>query len=164
MCKQGSNTILNAMTIQPTLIDDINAAQGHDPQLQKIRYRLGTTKEEEFFIHTNDSLWFQRRICVPDVKEIKDRILKEAHSSLYTVHPGSTKMYHDLKSAYWWPNMKNEVAVYVAHCLVCQQVKIEHQRPGGPLQSLEVPQMKWEIITMDFVTGLPKSSKGNTAI
>ena len=133
MCRQGSNAILNAMTIQPTLIEDIKAAQGQDPQLQEIRYRLGTTKEEEFFIHTDDSLWFQRRICVPDVKEIKDKILKEAHSSLYTVHSGSIKMYHNLKSAYWWPNMKNEVAVYVAHYLVCQQVKIEHQKSGGLL-------------------------------
>ena len=58
MCRQGSNAILNAMTIQPTLIDDIKAAQGQDPQLQEIRYRLGTTKETEFFIHTDDSLWF----------------------------------------------------------------------------------------------------------
>ena len=60
--------------------------------------------------------------------------------------------------------MKREVALYVAHCLTCQQVKIEHQRPGGPLQSLEIPRKKWEIITIDFVTGLPKSSKGNNAI
>ena len=60
--------------------------------------------------------------------------------------------------------MKNEVADYVAHCLTCQQVKIEHQRPGGPLQSLEIPQKKWKKVTMDFVTGLSKSVKGNTAI
>ena len=60
--------------------------------------------------------------------------------------------------------MKKDVADFVAHCLICQQVKIEHQRPGGPLQSLKILQMKWDIIIMDFVTGLPKSSKGNTAI
>ena len=60
--------------------------------------------------------------------------------------------------------MKKDVADFVAHCLICQQVKIEHQRPGGPLQSLKIFQIKWDIITMDFVTGLPKSSKGNTAI
>ena len=60
--------------------------------------------------------------------------------------------------------MKKEVADFVAHCMICQQVKIEHQRPGGPLQYLEIPQMKWNIVTMDFVTGLSKSSKGNTVI
>ena len=80
--------------------------------------------------------------CVPDVKDINDKILKEAHSSLYTAHPSSTKMYHDLKSTYWWPNMKNDVARYVAQCLTCQQVKIEHQRPSGPLQLLKIPQKK----------------------
>ena len=60
--------------------------------------------------------------------------------------------------------MKNDVAEFVAHCLTCQQVKIEHQRPGGLLQSLKIPQPKWEVVTMDFVTGLPKSPKDNTAI
>ena len=60
--------------------------------------------------------------------------------------------------------MKKDVADFVAHCLICQQVKIEHQRPGGPLQSLKIFQMKWDIVTMDFVTGLPKSVKENTAI
>ena len=105
-----------------------------------------------------------KTVCVPEVEEIKKKILKEAHTSLYTAHPGSTKMYHNLKSTFWWPNMKNDVAEFVAHCLTCQQVKIEHQRPGGPLQSLKISQMKWKIVTMDFITGLPKSSKGNTAI
>jgi len=66
----------------------------------------------------------------------------EAHSTPYTAHSGSTKMYHDLKSTYWWANMKREVAQFVAQCMICQQVKSEHQRPTGPLQSLEVPQWK----------------------
>ena len=84
-------------------------------------------------------MWFRNRICVPDIKEIKEKIMKEAHSSLYTTHPGSTKMYHDLKNTYWWLNMKMDVAMYVAQCLTCQQVKIEHRRPGDPLQSLKIP-------------------------
>ena len=100
---------------------------------------MGKTFETEFSIKEDGAMWFKDRLCVPDVKELKVQILREAHSSLYTAHPGSTKMYQDLKGTYWWPNMKNEVADYVAHCLTCQQVKIEHQRPGGPLQSLEIP-------------------------
>ena len=60
--------------------------------------------------------------------------------------------------------MKREVAEYVSHCLTCQQVKTEHQRPAGPLQSLAIPQWKWEYVTMDFVTGLPRTPKGNDAI
>ncbi|GAU30442.1 hypothetical protein TSUD_392550 [Trifolium subterraneum] len=86
------------------------------------------------------------------------------HKSGFSIHPGSTKMYHDLKKNYWWPNMKTEIAEFVSRCIVCQQVKIEHQKPAGPLQPLEIPEWKWEHITMDFVTGLPRNQKGEDSI
>ena len=73
-------------------------------------------------------------------------------------------MYRDLKEYYWWPNMKKEIAEYVSRCGICQQVKIEHQRPAGKLQPLPIPEWKWENIAMDFVTGLPKEKRGNEAI
>ena len=73
-------------------------------------------------------------------------------------------MYKDLKQHFWWNNMKREIAQYVAKCLVCQQVKAEHRRPGEILQSLSILEWKWENITMDFVTALPRSSKGNNAV
>ena len=117
-----------ALTIQPSIIDEIKVAQKEDPQLQDIKERIKNAHETEFSLKEDESMWYRNRICVPDVKAIKGKILKQAHSALYTAHPGSTKMYQDLKSTYWWPNMKREVALYVAHCLTCQQVKIEHQR------------------------------------
>ena len=101
LCRQGQSATLNALTIQPILMNEIKSAEGGDPQLQDIRDRLGKTKEREFTIRDDGSLWFRDRLCVPDVKEIKKKILKEAHSSLYTAHPGSTEMYHDLKSTFW---------------------------------------------------------------
>jgi hypothetical protein len=73
-------------------------------------------------------------------------------------------MYQDLKREYWWPGMKMDIAEFVARCIVCQQVKIEHQRPAGLLQPLEIPQWKWEQISMDFVEGLPRSQKGHDSI
>jgi hypothetical protein len=73
-------------------------------------------------------------------------------------------MYRDLKEYYWWPNMKKEIAEYVSRCGICQQVKTKHQRPGGELQPLPIPEWKWENIVMDFVTGLPRGKKGNDAI
>ena len=73
-------------------------------------------------------------------------------------------MYHDLKAMFWWPGMKNDVAEYVSKCLTCQKVKIEHQRPSGMLQPLEIPQWKWESIAMDFVSGLPMTRTGFDAI
>ena len=88
--------------------------------------------------------------------ELNKEIMEEAHSSAYAMHPGNTKMYHTLREHYWWRGMKKDVADFVSRCLICQQVKAEHQRPVGLLQSLSIPQWKWEKIMMDFVVGLPR--------
>ncbi|TYK29280.1 hypothetical protein E5676_scaffold1212G00470 [Cucumis melo var. makuwa] len=85
---------------------------------------------------------FQGRLCVPNVSELKDAILEEAHSSAYTMHPGSTKMYKTLKNTYWWPGMKQEIVEYVDRCLICKQVKPVRQRPGGLLNPLSLPEWK----------------------
>ncbi|GJY78448.1 reverse transcriptase domain-containing protein [Tanacetum coccineum] len=88
----------------------------------------------------------------------------ESHKSKYSIHPGSDKMYHDLKKLYWWPNMKAIIAEYVSKCLTCSRVKAECQKPSGLLVQPEIPMWKWERITMDFVTKLPKTSTGHDAI
>ncbi|KAL4027933.1 hypothetical protein IC575_011123 [Cucumis melo] len=80
------------------------------------------------------------------------------------MHPGSTKMYQDLKRVYWWRNMKREVAEFVSRCLVCQQVKAPRQKPAGLLQPLSIPEWKWENVSMDFITGLPRTLRGFTVI
>ena len=85
--------------------------------------------------------------------------MTEAHASRYSVHPGSTKMYHDLKKVYWWNDMKRNVADFVARCPNCQQVKAEHQRPGGLAQNIEIPMCKWDMINTDFVVGLPRTPR-----
>ncbi|KAJ6847133.1 uncharacterized protein M6B38_285000 [Iris pallida] len=90
--------------------------------------------------------------------------MTEAHNSQYSIHPGSTKMYKDLRQTFWWHGMKREIARFVSKCLVCQQVKAEHQRTAGLLQPLPIPEWKWEHLTMDFVTGLPRTQRGNNAI
>ncbi|GKB47852.1 putative reverse transcriptase domain-containing protein [Tanacetum coccineum] len=73
-------------------------------------------------------------------------------------------MYQDMKKLYWWPNIKADIATYVSKCLTCSKVKAEHQRPLGLLVQLEIPQWKWDNITMDFVMKLPKSSQGYDTI
>ena len=88
----------------------------------------------------------------------------EAYRSRYAIHPGGVKMYQDLKRSFWWEGMKRDVSEFVAKCLTCQQVKAEHLRPGGLLQSLPILQWKWEYISMDFVDGFPRSAKGNESI
>ena len=90
--------------------------------------------------------------------------MEEAHKSHFSIHLEATKMYRDLSLSYWWLGMKRDIAWYVERCLTCRMVKAEHQRPHGKLQPLEIPMWKWERITMDFVTKLPKTAKGFDAI
>ncbi|GJQ95022.1 putative reverse transcriptase domain-containing protein [Tanacetum coccineum] len=79
-------------------------------------------------------------------------IMYESHKSKYSIHPGSDKMYQDMKKLYWWPNMKADIATYVSKCLTCAKVKAEHQRPSGLLVQPKIPEWKWDNITIGFVT------------
>ncbi|GKA76374.1 putative reverse transcriptase domain-containing protein, partial [Tanacetum coccineum] len=90
--------------------------------------------------------------------------MHESHKSKYSIHPRSDKMYQDLKKLYWWPNMKVEIATYVRKCLTCAKVKAEHQKPSGLLQQPKITEWKWEKITMDFVSGLPRTPRGYDSI
>ena len=90
--------------------------------------------------------------------------MEEAHCFSYAMHPRSTKMYRTIKENYWWSGMKRDIVEFVSRCLVCQQVKVEYQRPSGTLQPLPIPKWKWEHITMDFVVGLPRTHAGYDAI
>jgi hypothetical protein len=93
-----------------------------------------------FRLDENSTLWFGKRICIPEVKAIRDTILRETHESACSIHPGSTKMYLDLKEKCWWYGLKRDVIEYVAICDTCQRVKAEHQRFAGLLQSMKIPE------------------------
>ncbi|GJX06198.1 putative reverse transcriptase domain-containing protein [Tanacetum coccineum] len=112
----------------------------------------------------DESLYFMNRIWVPLVGGVRTIIMDEAHKTEYFVHPEADKMYHDLQDMYWWPGMKRDIATYVSKCLTCSRVKVEHQRPSGLLQQPEIPEWKWDKITMDFITKLPKTKSGHDTI
>ena len=101
---------------------------------------------------------------VPKVPGLRQSILEEAHTTGFSIHPGSNKMYHDLKQRFWWTKMKIEIARDIAKCDTCQRVKAIHLRFAGELQPLPIPTWKWEDISMDFIVGLPKTSKGFDSI
>ncbi|GKA95782.1 putative reverse transcriptase domain-containing protein [Tanacetum coccineum] len=90
--------------------------------------------------------------------------MDEAYTTQYSVHPGAKKMYYDLRDLYWWLGMKKDVVTYVSKCLTCSKVKAQHQKPSGLLQQPEIPEWKWENITMDFITKLPRTSSGHDSI
>ncbi|GJY00976.1 putative reverse transcriptase domain-containing protein [Tanacetum coccineum] len=95
---------------------------------------------------------------------LRDLVMHESHKSKYSIHPGLNKMYQDLKLLYWWLNMKADIATYVSKCLTCAKVKVEHQKPSGLLQQPEILVWKWERITMDFVSRLPRTPSGYDTI
>ena len=130
----------------------------------KLKWEAESGQIKGFSVRADCTVMMGHRLCVPDVVELDKEIMEEAHSSAYTMHPGSNKMYHTLREHYWWRAMKKDVAEFVYKCLICQHVKAEHQRPAGLLQSLPIPQWKWEKITMDFVVGLPCCQSGYDAI
>ncbi|GFS42479.1 hypothetical protein Acr_00g0080050 [Actinidia rufa] len=158
-----TNTMLTTMIAQPTLIEIVKQRQPEDPYLWKVYEEMLVNPKPDFTLQ-DKALRFQSRLCVPNIPEVKRQVLEEAHNTKFTMHPGGTKMYRDLKETFWWPGMKKEIAEFVSQCLSCQQVKAEHQRPAGLLQSLPIPEWKWEHITMDFVVGLPNSPRGCNAI
>ncbi|GJZ53450.1 putative reverse transcriptase domain-containing protein [Tanacetum coccineum] len=120
--------------------------------------------DKSFEIHPDGTRCIKNQSWLPLFGGLRDLIMHESHKSKYSIHPGSDKMYHDLKKLYWWPNMKAIIAEYVSKCLTCSRVKAECQKPSGLLVQPEIPMWKWERITMDFVTKLPKTSTGHDAI
>ncbi|GJX32393.1 putative reverse transcriptase domain-containing protein [Tanacetum coccineum] len=106
------------------------------------------------------TLYLHGRSWLPCYRDLRSVIMHESHKSKYFIHPGSEKMYQDVKKLYWWPNMMADITTYVSKCLTCARVKAEHQRPSGLLVQPIIPEWKWDNITMDFITKLPRSSQG----
>ncbi|CAN6462677.1 unnamed protein product [Victoria cruziana] len=154
--------ICNA-SVEPDLVERIWVAQRQDNQYEQ--YVKKAVGEDSFFsVDELGHVRYQDRVWLPDDEELKLIVLTELHNSRFTIHPGGTKMYREARRTFWWPRMKNDIAEFVARCLICQQIKVEHQRPGGLLSPLEIPEWKWEEITTDFVMGLPRTRRKHDAI
>jgi hypothetical protein len=138
----GFTTNAVELVLEPTLEQDIRKVQMKDTKLREIAENIVKGKSPGFHKDDNGTLWFGKILCVPEDKTIRKTILSEAHESAYSIHPGSTKMYLDLREKYWWYGLKRDVAEYVALCDTCQRVKAEHQRPAGLLQPMQIPEWK----------------------
>ncbi|GJX06777.1 putative reverse transcriptase domain-containing protein [Tanacetum coccineum] len=120
--------------------------------------------DKSFKIHPDGTRCIKNRSWLPLFGNLRDLIMHESHKSKYSIHQGSDKMYQDLKKLYWWPNIKAIIAEYVGKCLTYSRVKAECQKPSDLLVQPEIPMWKWERITMDFITKLPKTSNGHDTI
>jgi hypothetical protein len=148
------------ITLTPTLRDEIIFVQKHDEGMSYIKRRMqeGDLKVACFHEDAEWTLWFKERLVLPKIEALNKKILDEAHTSRYSIHPGSTKMYHDIRQQFWWTRIKCEAAHYVSECDNCQKVKTDYMKPGGLLQPLSIPEWKWDDISMDFIVGLPMTA------
>jgi hypothetical protein len=154
----------NHLKLESVLLQRIIYAQRNDEGMKHLHEKMEADKANCFREDDQGVVWFNNRIVVPKNDEIRQQFLDEAHLSRYSIHPESTKMYHDLKQHYWWTKMTIEIAHYVARCDTCRRVKAIHMKTAGPLQSLPIPTWKWEDISMDFIVGLPRTAKGYDSI
>ena len=163
MVPQGN---LNHIAIESTIQESVISAQLCDEGVEIIKQKLaqGEEKYKCFHLDHKGVLWFDNRIVVPKDHQLRRQILDEAHLSKFSIHPGSTKMYQDLRQNYWWTRMKREIAKYVSECDVCQRIKASHLKVAGTLQPLPIPSWKWEDISMDFIVGLPNTSQKHDSI
>ncbi|GJR48456.1 putative reverse transcriptase domain-containing protein [Tanacetum coccineum] len=126
--------------------------------------KLNHPKQERLEARADVTLCLRNRSWLPCYGDLRTLIMHESYKSKYYVYPGSDKMYQDMKKLYWWTNMKTNIATYVSKCLTCLKVKAEHQKPSILLVQPEIPQWKWDNITMNFITKLPKMSSGYDTI
>jgi len=142
---------LGILKLTSNILEEIKNGQKEDLELVDRVVLVNQGKDVDFRLDEHGVLMFRDRVCVPDVSELKKRSL--------SIHSGATKMYQDLKKLFWWPRQKNDITEFVYACLVCQKSKIEHQKPSGLMQTLFVPEWKWDSISMDFVGALLKTVK-----
>ena len=132
-------TVLHNITVSCSLESKIIELQKTDVGIFHIKRKMKEEESGHILLDENGVLWFKDRLVVPKDRELRNQILEEAHSSKLSIHPGSSKMYQDLKTRFWWTKMKKEIAAYVARCDNCCRVKAIHMKPAGLLQPLSIP-------------------------
>ena len=134
-------------------------AQKSDVKLQQSVQLVRNGDKTDYSIEGDGGLYYKNILCVPNVRELKKKLMYESHNTVFTMHPRGKKMYQDLKQYYWWRGMKKDIVEYVSKCLTCQQAKAKHQVPSNLLNPILIPQWKWDNISMDFVSGFSLTQK-----
>ncbi|GKE45908.1 putative reverse transcriptase domain-containing protein [Tanacetum coccineum] len=127
------------MTLHPKLPSQILEVQTEAIKEENIKAENLRGMNKAFEVRPDGTRCIKNRSWLPLFGNLKDLIMHESHKSKYSIHPGSDKMYHDLKKLYWWPNMKVIIAEHVGKCLTCSRVKVECQKPSGLLIQPEIP-------------------------
>jgi hypothetical protein len=132
--------------------------------MAKLQQGIVQQKIENYKLENDEILMYMGRIYVPNFQELKKLILREMHNVPYVGHPNYQKTIAVVKSQYYCSGMKKEVVDFIVKCLECQKVKVEHRHPAGLLQPLPISEWKWEVVTLDFITKLPRTNKQDDSI
>ncbi|WMV50268.1 hypothetical protein MTR67_043653 [Solanum verrucosum] len=146
------------------LAAEVKEKQDSDAILPELNCVVHQQKVQVFSQGGDGVLRYIGRLGVCNVGELSQQILTEAHNSMYSIHPSSTTMYHDLREVFWLSGIKRDKVDFVANCPNCKQVKVEHHKQHGMTQEINIPTWKWEVIKMDFITGLPCTGKQHDSI
>nr|GFA34772.1 putative reverse transcriptase domain-containing protein [Tanacetum cinerariifolium] len=149
------------MTIHSSIKAKILEAQSEAFKNASTRTEMLKRLDNQLERKEDGRLYLVERIRVPVYGNLRTLIMNGSHATRYSIHPGADKMFYDLRGLYWWLGTKKDIAMYVSKCLTCSKVKAEHQKPSGLLQQPEIPEWKWENITMDFVNKLPRARSGH---
>jgi hypothetical protein len=161
--------IFSVIPLKMNLRENILALQIDDDWYKEVKANTGKDtmmlpKFEGYSLYNEGFLRYNDIIYVPPNDELRSLILSEAHRAVYMAHPGVTKMKANLKPLFFWKGMKEDIVSYVARCLECEQVKVEHRHPTRLLQPHAIPELKWEVISMDFIVGFPLTGRKHDSI
>jgi hypothetical protein len=150
--------------IKDRIVEVANVDLQYRDLVAKLQQRERPQKEENYTLEADGIPLYKNRVYIPNVHDLKLSILREIHNVTYVGHPGYQKSVAVVKSHYFWSGMKREIVEYITKCMECKKVKFEHRHPAGLLQPIPIPEWKWEVVTMDFITGLPRTSKQHDSI
>jgi hypothetical protein len=161
--------IFSVLPLQMNICERILTLQRDNDWYKEVEGFIGQNtmmipRYEGYSFDSDGFLRFKSWIYIPPNDELRILILSEAHREIYMAHPGVTKMRADLKPLFFWRGMKADIVNYVARWLECQEVKAEHRHPEGLLQPHDIPKSKWEVISMDFIVGMPLMARRHDSI
>ncbi|GKA91786.1 putative reverse transcriptase domain-containing protein [Tanacetum coccineum] len=151
------------MLVKASLISRVLEAQREAMKEEKLEEESLSGANQKLKTGADGIKYLNGRAWILKVNNLRKVVMDEAHRSRYSIHPGADKMYMDMKEYYWWPRMKKDIALYIKKCFTCNKVKAKHQKPSGLLQQPKILVWKWEKITMDLVTILPRRSIGHNS-
>ena len=125
---------------------------------------MSQPKFDGYELREDGILVYRCRVHVSNDQELKNLILSKMHKVPYVGHLGYQKTIVVVKKQYFWPGMKKEVVDFIARCLECHKVKVEQRHPASLLQPFPIPEWKWEVVTMEFITKFPRTVKQHDSI